>query len=56
MAQLLQDEAIGRGADRYEIQVYVKHLIQLGLHSKEMMLDALDDAAQQATLSIIGNG
>eukprot|EP00532_Pseudo-nitzschia_australis_P010680 CAMPEP_0168235920 /NCGR_PEP_ID=MMETSP0140_2-20121125/19199_1 /TAXON_ID=44445 /ORGANISM="Pseudo-nitzschia australis, Strain 10249 10 AB" /LENGTH=621 /DNA_ID=CAMNT_0008169097 /DNA_START=95 /DNA_END=1960 /DNA_ORIENTATION=+ len=41
MTQLLLDEAIGRGADFHEMEKYAKELIKLGLHSKEMILDAL---------------
>lgn len=41
LTQLLEYEAIGRGADRNEMQVYARHLFKLGLHSREMILDAL---------------
>lgn len=42
LTQFLQDEAIGRGAARNEMKVYAQHLFRLGLHSREMILDALD--------------
>jgi len=42
LTRILQDEAIGRGANRKEMEVYARHLFRLGLHSKEMILDALD--------------
>ena len=42
LTQLLQNEAIGRGANLKEMQSYARHLFRLGLHSKQMILDALD--------------
>jgi hypothetical protein len=42
LTQLLQDEVIGRGANHNEMQVYAQHMFRLGLHSREMILDALD--------------
>ncbi len=41
LTQLLQDEAIGRGATRSEMKAYAQCLFELGLHSREMILDAL---------------
>ena len=42
LTKLLQDEAIGRGANRKEMKFYAQRLFQLGLHSREMILEALD--------------
>jgi len=42
LTQFLKDEAIGRDANRNEMKVYAQHLFRLGLHSREMILDALD--------------
>jgi len=41
LTQLLQDKAIGRGATRKEMKAYAQCLFELGLHSREMILDAL---------------
>ncbi len=38
LAQCLQTEAIGHGANRKEMQVYAQELNKLGLHSREMIL------------------
>ena len=55
LTQLLQDEAIGRGANRKEMKVYAQNLFQVGLHSREMILDALDfnsnDLADGSTIN-----
>eukprot|EP00535_Pseudo-nitzschia_heimii_P002825 CAMPEP_0197186104 /NCGR_PEP_ID=MMETSP1423-20130617/13227_1 /TAXON_ID=476441 /ORGANISM="Pseudo-nitzschia heimii, Strain UNC1101" /LENGTH=352 /DNA_ID=CAMNT_0042637319 /DNA_START=181 /DNA_END=1239 /DNA_ORIENTATION=+ len=42
LTQLLRNEAIGRGANPKEMQRYARQLFRLGLHSKQMILDALD--------------
>mmetsp|Transcript_10545 Transcript_10545/g.26608 ORF Transcript_10545/g.26608 Transcript_10545/m.26608 type:complete len:372 (+) Transcript_10545:200-1315(+) len=42
LTKLLQDEAIGRGANRKEMKFYAQRLFQLGLHSREMILEALN--------------
>jgi len=42
LTQLLQNEAIERGANRNEMKVYAQHLFRLGLHSRKMILDALN--------------
>lgn len=42
LTQLLQTEAIGHGATHKEMKVYAQHLNALGLHSREMILRALD--------------
>lgn len=42
LTQLLQNEAIGRDANRNEMKVYAQHLFRLGLHSRGMILDTLN--------------
>jgi len=42
LTELLEEKAIGRGADRNEMRAYARNLFRLGLHSKEMILDALN--------------
>ena len=51
LTNLLQNEAIGRGASPKEMKEYAQCLLRLGLHSREMILDALDFSKELARSS-----
>ena len=38
LVQLLSNDAIGHNPNQYEMELYAKKLIELGLHSKETIL------------------
>jgi len=42
LTQLLQEEVIAHRAVRKEMEGYARNLFELGLHSKEMILDVFD--------------